>query len=824
MKKFTSLLLVLVLVCSCVIATGCQPGETVTVTFVYRNGQENTTAQIGVGSKIKFPSTPTSEYGTFNQWCLDEKGENPWDKATAVTEPITLYASWTRNNDMGPNVTFNFNFEDASPKASTIKNYVGFTLLQPTIPERECYVFTGWYKTADCEPSQRWNELEIIEGTKGKTLYAGWELEENHKHSWQEGGEHVSSVVVTVDPTCVKAGYDEETCACGEKTRYNEVDALGHHFDMDEEDFFRLVLCSNAEETGCTQVRRLDSENNYAEVFVFTFDAERQTEIEEKYAAILANLDAAADFDPEAEYGDATKQANDAFEVLYDDFYEEIMYVTEQYQYAYVFYSVAGDEAGTPEQLAYENISNFRTKLISDFYALYRLVYETEYRNFFFSAEDGWTQDEIDQALILSDSYGNDDYVDLNNQADAILTEFRAIDSSSDRVLELYEDFVSINNQIAALAGYDNYVEYAYENVYDRDYSPADVATMRGYVSQYLKDVYQSVYESYRAASTNFSGKNGEYYAAFTNSSIFDNRIVSEAVGDYLELLYSEDYSKVIDFYHEANLLFRNGNYFKGAHEGAFSYYIPAQDATILYFGPFSYSGAFTFVHEFGHYYNNIYNPGVSIAMDLDETQSQGNEALFMAFLKGWLGRNGVSSSVYNSILYDQLFNNLAIVMLATAVDEFEQSVYTNSYFGSAINRANFENEDGEIEYGPHNYQALFEDIMARYGINGTLNSSYWRFVVIEAPCYYISYAMSQLPCIEILAIATSQEEGKGFDVAKESYLKLFAFTDSDDLAHTDEYGDRVVDATLSEIYAYCGLGTPFESGLYQTIKSVFGE
>ena len=294
MKRFTSLLLVIILICTTVLAVGCEPvGDTITVTFVYQTGAENTTAQVVSGKTVKYPTTPTSEYGTFNAWCTDPAGEHPWDQKTPITEPITLYASWTRNNNMGPQITFNFNYEEASPKTVKIKNYIGFTLVQPEIPERECFVFTGWYTTKDCDPSQRWDELKVVEN-KAVTLFAGWELESDHKHAWEVGGENVSSVSTTVAPTCVKGGYDEEICACGETNRTNEQSALGHQFDMDPNDFFRFVLCSNADTTGCTQVKRLESENNYEDVFVYTFNDAKATEIDELYDRMIATLNNAA--------------------------------------------------------------------------------------------------------------------------------------------------------------------------------------------------------------------------------------------------------------------------------------------------------------------------------------------------------------------------------------------------------------------------------------------------------------------------------------------------------------------------------------------------
>lgn len=168
---------------------------------------------------------------------------------------------------------------------------------------------------------------------------------------------------------------------------------------------------------------------------------------------------------------------------------------------------------------------------------------------------------------------------------------------------------------------------------YGRDYTVQDVEQMREFCKMYLKPAYQALYSDYElAAGTTISGTAVSYYNALLANSIFTSQLSTEIVADYFEVLNSNTAgNSPIDFYNEVNLLFKNGNYYTGEYQGAFSYYIPTQDTTILYFGPDSYSGAFTFVHEFGHYFNNIYNHGISISMDHDETQSQGDEMLMLA-------------------------------------------------------------------------------------------------------------------------------------------------------------------------------------------------
>jgi hypothetical protein len=487
------------------------------------------------------------------------------------------------------------------------------------------------------------------------------------------------------------------------------------------------------------------------------------------------------------------------------------MYLTEQYQYAYVFYCVKQSSENVDAFLA---VDEFRTDMITKFYSIYGLVYDTALREYFYDKnEGGWTDEDIEQALTMSDSYGGDEFAAINNRIHEIEVEHEEIrnQDTDAKVLTLYEEFVSLNNQIAQLAGYDNYPEYAYANIYDREYSPEDVATMRGYIKKHLKAVYTSILNGYMASANAGGVLNGtiesKYYNALTEDSIFTSGLTSDIVKGYLEVMQSSTAgSQEIDFFHHANELFKNGNYYTGTYEGAFNYWIPAQDTSILYFGPDSYSGAFTFIHEFGHYYSDVYNKGISYSYDLAETHSQGNEMLFLSYLEDALPK-AILRKIYDKIYYDNLFNMFAIIMLATAVDEFEYCVYTNTA------------PDGTPKtYTAKDYDGLFSQIMGSYGIRGSLNESYWRFVTIPAPSYYISYAMSALPCVELLSVAETQ----GFEAAQEIYYKLFTFTEDSDNVIVDEVGDIIINIGYGETLEYIGLHSIFDEDLYTSINNYF--
>ncbi|MBR7162933.1 MAG: InlB B-repeat-containing protein [Clostridia bacterium] len=822
-KKFSLILLALLLVL--VLATGliaCDPtddtpeppitdgdgntnddspqGPTMwTVTIDLQDGSEPTTQQVEDGKTAVYPEIASTSYKQFKGWSTTADGTSFWNKTTPITGELTIYACWA---SITAKVTFNFNYKGA-PKQVSEQHPLGEPLVLPEIPTRDYWIFDAWY--LDAETTREYDTSAILTGTI--KLYAGWKLDPAHTCDFE---------TETILPTCTTDGYDRHTCVCGTTYDDNVIPMTNHSVTFSDTDYFGMVYCNN---TGCDVAQRKDSLRIYDDVFDYTFNSTKEKEIDDRYQSMLDILESVERYDQAIHAYDkesALYEENKAFEEIFNAFYDDLMYLIEQYQYAYVFYCVDDNSVNTA---AYEKITEYRTDAVSDFYALYRLIYESKFREFFFDkVEGGWTDEDIQMALKMSDSYGGAEYAALNKRISEIEVEFRDIDdpSTGTATPKLYGEFVELNNKIAKLAGYDNYIEYAYENVYNREYSPEDTAVMRNYVKTYLKDTYATIYEGYRASSSGFisDAEAKTIFDAISYGSIFDSKVESKIITDMVKAYFEKMNSaagvagnQAIDFYHHANELFKNGNYYTGTYEGAYSYWIGAQDTSILYFGPGSYSGAFTFVHEFGHYYNNVYNPDISFSYDLDETHSQGNEMMFLAFLKDSYLSDVAIEQIYNRIYFDNLFNFFNTILMSTAVDEFEYCVYNG-----------IDLDGNPKEYGVRDYDKLFREIMKEYGIDEHLVDYYWRFVVIEAPCYYISYAMSALPCIELLTVAETQ----GFEAAQAKYFKFFTFTDDPNNVETDEMGDKVVKIGYADTLKYVGLHSIFDEELYSTIKACF--
>ncbi len=779
------------------------------VTFETFDGNR-TVVEVFENSKVQMPKDPSSDYATFLGWCSDASLQTPWNADALIVADTTVYANWDYKYDV--TITLKLNNGEKNVK---VQAHTGFLYQMPDVSRPE-WNFTGWYSNSTC--TIEFDTTKVLEKKSNFYLYAGWQLDENHLHEYK--------YEKTVEPTCLDIGFDVYTCSCGLGEERNLVDARGHAIE-DPDDYIRFYDC-----TACLKTVRQESLRTYDEIFKYEFSQQKADEFDVLYQEILGILADADKYSSDyARTWDATNSAydtskdvpglydeNKAFEEKFNAYYDNVVYVVEQYQYAYVFYCVNDGQAAYEED--YEFVSAYRTDMVKNFYSLYRLIHETKYREFFFAYDEGWTDEDIQSALVLSDSYGGEEYAEYNKKADEIQIEFRAIAdiANSDEVPILYSEYVEVNNKIAQLAGYDNYMEYAYEHIYGRDYTPADVTVMSNFVKTYIVPIFNQISsKNSEVQSKKLDSNQQSYFDALTNNSIFTTPLTADLVADYFDLLYSEAGQagkKEINFAYHANELFKNGNYYTGAYKGAFSYFIGAQDTAILYFGPGSYSGAFTFVHEFGHYHETVYNPGASISYDLEETHSQGDEMLFLAHLSTLLAQENCQLA-YDKVMYDTISSTLVTILIATAVDEFEQISYTGEYNGTNQTIIKIV-ADGKVD--ATEYDILFSALFKDYGLAGRgYNSAYWRYVTIEAAGYYISYSMSALPSIELFVNGTQD-----FEAAKQSYFKLFTFTDNEQFAKVDEFGDLVVTAGYAETLEYAGLYSPFQEELYLTLKNYF--
>jgi len=662
---------------------------------------------------------------------------------------------------------------------------------------------------------------------------------EGFKDSILGGGEHTHEFVVTdsKEATCLEDGYTKSVCECGEKqeevlpatghdlvrtggmaatcvdagiSRYKcsickktvtvEDPATGHNLVSSEAS--RGMYCTNGK---CPYFVFASSEGGkYAGIMKFTFGDADKAELEAKHAQMLALLQSAEAYDAAkhayAEEG-ALADSYAAAEAVMDEYYDLIGAVGDQYVIARTLYYC--DDKNEELEATYNEMMEYYNALISKFYELAQPWYDSMYREFYFY---GMSEEEINAYLFDSNALANPEYTALKDRNDAIELELNGLSAdelmNGDQVPTLYAEFVENNNKLAALLGYDNYLEYAYENVYSREYSPEDVAHFAEYVKTYLVPAFNALYAEHSSTAVEESSRDG--ILACIQDSFFDrpkaNAILNDFI-DKMEMGFTSNPDKLYSFSDVLNDLAVDGNLFRGSYQGAHVTSLSSQGIPLAYFGGADYNNIFTVAHEFGHYMNEIYNESeYDQSYDLLEVHSQGHESLLLYYIE--------HSGIYGADITDyvnryQMLNNLYIIVAALQVDAFEQAIYLNYYdgYGSEEIMA-----DGKIT--PDEYDTLYANLSIDFGVGEDYRSdTYWRNgMTITSPCYYVSYSVSAVNALQVYLKANND----GFDAAKESYLKLISYTDVDP------------DMDMNEVIEYAGFYSYMDEQLYKELSEYF--
>lgn len=767
MKKFFAIMLVFVLAFTVVSAAACNKAQVRVILYVTDDGSPIVRSHT-VGED-DLPKVTNGDL-VFDGWYYDKDFKLPFKNDDDISDGEILYAKWKQEQEVPSNkvtLTLNPNYAGAASTTFELDKNSTFHL---TNAVRNGYTFDGWFTSGGLQ----WTDSMPI--STDLTLYAHWTEK-------QQGGTDVPSP---------------------------------HTHNFGTNNYFMYVKCSTE---GCNVMGRTPSTYSFREDFTYDFTDADKTETENMYSALVNNINAGS-----VSYDQIVSQ--------YDEYNAQGTYIEYQYQVATVMFSVNYNDEW--EQKA-TLISEVYNDWFKNYYILYGTINNSAYSDAFFA---NWSAEEKAEALKMAEIYSASEN-NLQTAADNCAAEYNNLlsnlqdTSQLPQLYEAYGKYVNANNAIAAQYGdkYANFMEYSYANDYNREYTPANVAVMREYVRTNIAPILIKLnndlnnMQNFFDDNENFyEGMEDDYnfYEGLSMDSLFtldegyeeNTYAATNLIGNYFKYLNNNQTgSKEINFFKHVNELFKNGNYYTASYgeEGAYTYYIPQKSASVLYFDDtydwnygYSYSTAFTFVHEFGHYYEGIYNGGLQLSMDHDETQSQGNEMLFLAWLKDNCPKGAEYG--YKVLQAEQLLNILCTIVQSTIVDEFEQAVYSNTY------------GDGKFKDGiaSADYGELYSAILDSYGtgMSDILGDQYWYYVVVDSSAYYISYAMSALPSLEIYVKAMSD----GIDAARDVYFKLYTFNDYEDVVDADGDGE----ITYTEVLAYVGLDSPFVAAMYTNIANYF--
>ncbi len=369
-----------------------------------------------------------------------------------------------------------------------------------------------------------------------------------------------------------------------------------------------------------------------------------------------------------------------------------------------------------------------------------------------------WTYGDI----VNDDSLDYDEYYRIYDAYCAALNK---------QVGPIFLEQLSLRAQIASRLGYDTYADYCYES-YGRDYSPQDAKALHEAVKKYIVPLYVEACEqidTYGLETTSF--EEDAFFSALASAANSFSPMLAEPVAYMMKnRLYDVSES---DMKMDTNFTTYISDY---RAPYIFSHWTGSSDdiATIL--------------HELGHfssyYHNSEAGYSASDNLDLAEMDAQALVLLLFEDYGSFYGEFAEEAEA--SVLLDAMYSLVSGCM----EDEFQQAVYANP--GMTLDSMN----------------ALYLRLAREYGVEEVYGYQGTEWVLIshtfQAPMYYISYAVSIVPALEL------------FDLAQ--YDKSAAVTAYFNIMMREPY------ASLGDVLSQNGLTSVFSERTIANIAEIIRE
>ena len=496
----------------------------------------------------------------------------------------------------------------------------------------------------------------------------------------------------------------------------------------------------------------------------YEFDESVKDTIEDQFAKIEEMLQ------------DNNLSRSTAFVLIYGQLLSNIYYVSDHANLAYL--ELSKDTSNEANNLKSKELSFLANDYHARLVRLYEPIYYSAYSEEFYSQ---WEEEEIQKALKMGKMY-SEKYVELKNKGDEYVRNYEALDQTSDSFLadsaSYYYDIVQNNLNIAKEMGEQSYAEYAYDMVYGRDYTPEDARYFHQHVKEYVVPLGKSTLQDLQGYK-NLNSVLSATQKLIDTSVTFDE--MEKILTPYYKTL-GNNYSKAFENFNQHYFSVNNKNSLKGAYTFYLNYY----RQPVCFFGSGS-QALMTYIHEQGHY-SAFYSSGGSIdSVDLCEVQSQSNEWLYLSYIS-----SDYSEKDHLYLAKNFLLNDILTVTMSACCDAFEQYVYAHP----------------ELKAG--DYDRVFAEQAEELGAYDFLKSAmsyppenYWHYAIVANSLYYLSYAVSLIPTLEIYVTAEEQ----GFEQAVRLYKTL---------------SDVETGETFLEVLEKAGLSSPFDEQVFRRIQNYF--
>lgn len=305
---------------------------------------------------------------------------------------------------------------------------------------------------------------------------------------------------------------------------------------------------------------------------------------------------------------------------------------------------------------------------------------------------------------------------------------------------DIFKQLVELNTKRARNEGYDNYMDFAFANIYNRDYTTDDVKKMCKEIRKRCL-IYYMLCEKYI-----------NEMAPYDPGAVFnDDTRVFEMLLPYMRDFDSE-MGDVMQHMLDCNLYDLKPSETKvdRGYTGGLGVYGDA----FIFDSPYMSSLDFaTYIHEFGHY-NAMYHEKTDLGISVDNIDVSEVHSQALQLLMGPYFEDMISEEEGKYLLSLELYDMIRTIYQSCFVVEFEMYVY--------------ENPKESVTDWNREYMRIMRD----YGFTPYGDDECAQWVTIShlfyQPGYYISYATSALEALNLYV-----ESLEDYNLAKEKYLQI---------------------------------------------------
>lgn len=226
-----------------------------------------------------------------------------------------------------------------------------------------------------------------------------------------------------------------------------------------------------------------------------------------------------------------------------------------------------------------------------------------------FDTEEDWEPDQELLALTNRETELINQYYSQYARLNSLLGSFFP---PYDAMAQTLVDLIQVRNQLAAHLGYDSYDAYANDYLYDRDYTPQQMA-------QYLDDIQQTLVPMCVGLSYDVPHRDCSEEEVFA----YVSKLAAALGGKVQEAFQLMEEAGLYDITQSDNKF-----------DSSFEVYLTSYHEPYIFMNPInSAMDQLTFAHEFGHFCNDYLLEYNSTSLDVAEIFSQAMELLSLIYV-----------------------------------------------------------------------------------------------------------------------------------------------------------------------------------------------